>query len=294
MIHRWGAAADRRWSAQPFRRGVPIPPEVFLAHGRTATLRYLDTAPDDATRPLVVLLADPPVTIESYSDLIGRLRDSHRVVVTELPGFGFSTPLPGYDFTLTALGDALTEFIATLSDTHTTLVAPCATAYCALDIATRQPALLHRLVLTQAPDWPTALFWRDRLDRASKGILRTPLLGQLLLRAVRTNLGGQWLRRACATPDTRARLLADFAAADRTGAAFSLATAFQHYLAGPAPRIDTATDILALWGDADPSHRHSDPETITRIAPAARLVRLPDTGHFPELERPDILAALLR
>jgi pimeloyl-ACP methyl ester carboxylesterase len=71
---------------------------------------------------------------------------------------------------------------------------------------------------------------------------------------------------------------------------FSLATVFQQHLTGPAPRLAPgATDIVALWGDADPSHTHTDPDSIRQLVPQARVVRLPGVGHFPELERPEAL-----
>ena len=46
----------------------------------------------------LVLAADPPVVIEQYDELIQCLKDDFRVIVFELPGFGFSLPRSGFRF----------------------------------------------------------------------------------------------------------------------------------------------------------------------------------------------------
>ncbi|GAA2795693.1 alpha/beta fold hydrolase [Crossiella cryophila] len=295
LAHRVGAALDVRWGRRLARRAVPRPPGVRLARLATATVRHLDTDPrGERAVPLVVLLADPPVTVESYVDVVELLRPSHRVVVAELPGFGFSAPLRGYDFRFHPVNDVLAEFLTGLGGSHTTLVAPCGAAYCGLDLAGRRPGLIDRLVLSQAPGWAAELAWRDARNRVTKGMLRRPVLGQLLLRAVQADRGGEWLRQVCATPEVRERLLADFAAASTAGALFSLASVFQQYLAGPAPLVDPGgTEVIALWGAADPSHARTDPDSIKTLAPAATVLRLPGVGHFPELERPEALSRVL-
>jgi pimeloyl-ACP methyl ester carboxylesterase len=48
-----------------------------------------------------------------------------------------------------------------------------------------------------------------------------------------------------------------------------------------------------IWGPVDRSHRHTDPDSLRELVPQAEILRFPDCGHFPDLERPDRFAELL-
>ena len=54
-----------------------------------------------------------------------------------------------------------------------------------------------------------------------------------------------------------------------------------------------AQPCTMLWGDADRSHRKTDPSSLLACCPSARIVRSRGVGHFPDLEQPERFAALL-
>ncbi len=63
----------------------------------------------------LVLAADPPVVIEQYDELIQCLEDDFRVIVFEIPGFGFSLPRSGFRFDFTKVNDLVAEFLRRLA-----------------------------------------------------------------------------------------------------------------------------------------------------------------------------------
>jgi len=258
----------------------------------TARIRYREAGEG----PLVVFVCDPPVTVEAYDDVVATLAPCHRVVVAELPGFGFSAPAAGFDFRFGTVNDAVAAFLsATRRDAEpVTLVAPCAAAYTGLDVATRRPGLVDHLVVTQAPSWEQELAWRDRLARPGRGVMMRPVLGQALVAARHPRVATSWVRYASGSAAVGEELARHAAAAARDGALFSLASFGQAWFGGPAPVVDLgATRVTALWGEADRSHRRSDPDSLRALVPGVDVRRVTGAGHFVELERPDLIQEVL-
>jgi 2-hydroxy-6-oxonona-2,4-dienedioate hydrolase len=54
-----------------------------------------------------------------------------------------------------------------------------------------------------------------------------------------------------------------------------------------------AAPTLFAWGDADRFAPPSTGQAIAAAMPDARVEVLPDTGHLPHLERPEIVAAIV-
>jgi pimeloyl-ACP methyl ester carboxylesterase len=66
---------------------------------------------------VVVLACDPPNVIEHYDDVFRLLAPSYRVLCLELPGFGFSRPVPGFRFTIDEYGATVEEVLGELGST---------------------------------------------------------------------------------------------------------------------------------------------------------------------------------
>ncbi len=75
---------------------------------RRARIRYLDTG--GSGRP-VVIAPDPPNTIEHHLDMVAALQGKHRVIVFDLPGFGFSYPRMGFSFNVSEQCDLIVELL---------------------------------------------------------------------------------------------------------------------------------------------------------------------------------------
>lgn len=242
--------------------------------------------------PSLVFAADPPVPLELYDGLIAQLSDRYRITVLELPGFGCALPRIGYRFSLGAACSSLRQVLQPLPHGPHILVMPCVTGYVGLALARAHPELVRALILPQTPSWSEAQRWLQRRDR--RGLLRTPVLGQVALALLRRRRARDWYASALGD---RSRIDA-FAAATLAhfdqGGCFCLASAFQDFLRDDHGLLGAvAHPALILAGTADPSHRDTDFAATRTLAPQARLVALGHVGHFPELEDPVRFAAEL-
>jgi pimeloyl-ACP methyl ester carboxylesterase len=241
----------------------------------------------------IVLAADPPVVIEHYDELVGFLEDDFRVVVLELPGFGFSLPMPGLTFDFTATNDLIAAGLKRLQLGPYVLAFPCVSAYCAIDIAARFPDLVTGVVAMQAPSWPQEVKWKHGRDPG--GLLSKPVIGQLALRALRRKVPRKWFGAAIGRRELLPGFVETADAAMADGACFCLASVFQRYLTDEAPVLGPVRQpAMVIWGEADRSHRHTDKASTLTLLPGAREERFGRAGHFPELEEPELFAALVR
>lgn len=277
------AAGFERWL---WKRGTRPPehPETRLVATRGARLRVRDTG---GAGPVVVFLCDPPITVEVYDRLIDQFRADYRVLVIELPGFGFSHPTDRSAYEFERAVEAVEEALRDLNEDAMVLCGPCICGFVATRLVARQRLPVKGLVLMQTPDMAGMLQWRRRMD--PKGLLRTPFVGQSLVRATAARLSRFWLRYATAREFDCSELLQTTVQAQKDGAAFPLATMLQRWRKGPTDgRLTTPT--LAIWGRQDRSHRETDPACSLKHAPAARLLSFEQCGHFTELEQPEAFA----
>lgn len=253
----------------------------------TATLRVLQAGRGDHT---LVFATDPPNVVEHYRDLAARLAPHFRVVVFELPGFGFSQAHAGYAHRLEDVVRVTRELVSVLELEPAILCYPCVSAYAAIRTAARHPGLVEGLVLMQAPAWSAERAWVDRVDRGRA--LRRPVVGALASRFLKARIARAWYDAALPPGVDRAPFVAPAVRAFSRGARFPLAQAFRAFEREGTPDLRGATQpALLVWGDADRTHRKDDPAGLRDVLPQAEVVRLPGAGHFPELEAPERFAA---
>ncbi|HYU09474.1 MAG TPA: alpha/beta hydrolase [Gemmatimonadales bacterium] len=237
----------------------------------------------------LVLAADPPVVIEQYDELFQCLEKSFRVIVFEVPGFGFSMPSSGFRFDFRQLNDLVAEFLRQLGLAPYILAFPCVAAYGAVDIAKRFPELISGVVLIQAPSWTEEVKWKHGRDR--QGLLSTPIIGQLALQILKRRRAPKWFDAAVGKREMLSQFVATTDDAFSHGACFCLASAFQRYLTdAPQPLSVINQPSLVIWGEADKSHRHTDKSSSKLYCPSAKNLRFKRAGHFPELEEPELFA----
>lgn len=241
----------------------------------------------------IVFAADPPIVIEHYDELFRLLGSDFRVIVLEMPGFGFSIARAELQFGFSETNDLIARALREVVGGPCLLVFPCVSAYCAIDIAGRYPDLVGGLVVIQAPSWPEQLKWKYARD--SSGVLMKPVIGQLVLRILRRKIPAMWFSAAVGHRERLSELVDTANVALANGACFCLASVFQRYLSDDIPPLNPVRcPSLVVWGEADRSHRRTDKFSTLSLLPDATLVCFSEAGHFPELEEPMRFAELVK
>ncbi len=239
--------------------------------------------------PLAVVFApDPPNVLEHHDEAFAALSKHVRVVGLELPGFGFSTPSPGFGFSIHENRDVLLEVLDRLGVERAVLALSCVAGLVSVAAAVHRPQRVAGVVGVQSADFAGALAWSRRVD--ARGLIRTPVLGQMLVRWNRRPLARQWYRAASGDP----RWIEPFAGkalrAYDQGAVYSLASALQGLSRlDPGEVLGTveALPAAAIWGQRDRTHRKTDRAALARYLPRLTVVEIDEAGHFPELEAED-------
>lgn len=264
--------------------------DIHFMHLPTTSIRYRLAG---STGPTLVFATDPPVMLEHYDALIDELSRDHRVVVFEVPAFGFSVPANRMDLHFPAATASMRDFLQRLGLGPYVLALPCVIGYSSISIAASDPALVAAVVMIQTPHWHEEIRWKHGRD--PKHILGRPYVGQLLLKWLKAKRAGGWYAAALGDPKRLTEFLEPTLKAFRHGALFSLATAFQQYLVEQEPALKPVSQpTLVVWGDADRSHCHTDKSSSLRYAPHAQVHHFKDAGHFPELEQIQRFSSVLR
>ena len=230
----------------------------------------------------LLLATDPPNVVEAYAELFVALGPHARLVAFEPPGFGRSRAPKGFGHSWREQVDVLEALAARVGPC--VLALPCVAAYAGLALAARRPDLVEGLVLAQAPSWADEKRWMARVDR--RRLVRTPLVGQAVLALRAESVAQRWYEAASGDVDKMRPLARMGVEALTHDARFPLADAFQAMDREDPPLAPVDKLALLVWGDADRTHRGSDPRGLLPLLPRARQVTLEGAGHFPELERP--------
>ncbi|MGB8331739.1 MAG: alpha/beta hydrolase [Polyangiales bacterium] len=256
-------------------------PYSFVDVGK-ASLRVSDRG---AGAVAFVVTPDPPNVLEHHETALVSLAQHGRAVGVELPGFGHSRPAPSFAFSVDENTDVLLGALEKLEVERAVLVFPCLAGLVALEAARRAPARIAAVILSQTPSFQDALSWSERVD--FRGLIGTPIVGQVLVRALRGLLARAWYRAALPAGVDQTAYLEQALAAYGRGADYSLASALQAVRRARPPSETVPVPVLSIWGDADRTHRQSDPNGGVALAPRHKVVIFEGSGHFPDLEQPE-------
>lgn len=270
---------QKPWSSAAVR-------EMELSHS------YVRYRVEGIGKQAIVFATDPPIVLEQYDELIDLLKKDYRVVVLELPGFGYSFPKLNMSFKFEPLNQLIYEFLKKLDGGPYILAFPCIAAFSAIWLANRYPDLVSALVLMQTPTWQGAMEWKQGRD--PKHILSTPIIGQVLLQILKHKRAPAWLELAVGNKQRLQAFIDTSVDALRNGACFSLASAFQDYLRGqPGFLMPVQQNTLIVWGDKDCSHEKTNKADSLSLAVMPQCCHFAEAGHFPELECPNLFVEKL-
>jgi haloalkane dehalogenase len=255
---------------------------------------------DEGTGEPILFVHGTPTWSYEWRHLIRALAPRWRCVAPDLLGFGLSERPTAFAYTPEAHADVLAGFVERLGLERFTLVVHDYGGPIGLPLCLDRPERVRRLVLLNTWGWP--LDDDPALRRA--GRLAGSALGRFLYRrcnaSLRLIMSRAYGDRRKLTPAIHRQYLAPFpGAAGRERVLWALARALlgssAHYadLWRRRERL-RGRPVLIVWGLADPAFppRHLA-RWVELFGAEARVVRLPDAGHWPHEEAPDAVAQAL-
>jgi pimeloyl-ACP methyl ester carboxylesterase len=260
-----------------------------------AKLHVVDIGPRDAAGPAVVMIHGASSNLQTMRQPLGEmLAGSHRVILIDRPGHGWSTRARSEDSTPAIQGRMIDEALEKLGVGRAILVVHSWSGALGLRMALDYPARVAGLVMLApvAYPWPGGVGWYNKLAT-------TPVIGPLLAYTITLPLGyfltGQGARGVFLPQimpdgfvDNTATLLLlrprEFLANARDLVTLKAAVAeqAQHY-------ADIKVPTVMITGEVDKTvstNRHSRPLAVA--VPQSKLIVLPDVGHMVQNAAPEL------
>ncbi|MFN8357567.1 MAG: alpha/beta hydrolase [Spirosomataceae bacterium] len=232
----------------------------------------------------ILMVPDPPNSIEHCLGLIELLSKNFRVVYFEMPGFGFSIPkFWNYRFSIDEATDIALRLIDIFHIRSCTVAFPCVSGYVGFKLAQLRPDIVHHIIAIQTPAFKEELIWAKNVDIG--GMIKTPIVGQLLLSLKKKAIAQHWYKVAQPKDNFSPFFFDTWLQGSRQGSCFCLASAFQTLFNGKPFTIDKLRQsATVIWGKKDWPHRHADLSTLSDFFEDATVHFFEESGHFPELE----------
>ncbi len=285
LLTRLGTRIDT-WNGRAkmarFSKGWPSQTRMGISFHRTRNVqyRYLEAGEGQT----IIFTVDPPMTIEVYDELVAVFARHFRVIVVELPAMGFSAVREGFGFGFAETGDDLAEFIRAVCGERNIFAFSCAATLSGIDIAVRMPELASHLCFIQGGG--TQAFARWKADRDPKGILARPVIGQVVMKRLAPRRMPQWYRLSVGRKERVDHYCACAQRSFEHGAMWSLASAYQVFMAHSQELPAPSQPMLSIWGGADRSHPDENRHSLAALYEGVSCVTFEDLGHTPELEDP--------
>jgi pimeloyl-ACP methyl ester carboxylesterase len=276
----------------PFRRvdSSQWNQEVGMIRTTFGNIRLRDTKGD---KPALIIIPDGPNVIEHYNELVALLQADFRLLIFELPGFGFSTHQGQYDYSFQKTTQLIREIIDRFHLKKVNLAFPCSHGFYGLAFAQAHPDYVQHLTLIQTPSLPEMAKWSARIVPQ---YLKIPVLGQLIMPWIETTFAKRWYEYALPKGKDRAPFQQTALNGIHTGGCFCLSSLTQSIAKEAATDfdIDPAIPVLSIYGKNDFTHRDTNFETLKTYALEAQFVAYDNCGHFPDLEFPQEYSTLLK
>jgi pimeloyl-ACP methyl ester carboxylesterase len=279
-IREVSVARSQMWYAD-FAPRLDRPAGPALREAKSA--RRLRGASRDAKPPVAILIHGLGASSTSFYPLIPRLQRKFRVIVPDLPGYGWSRPPRGRDHLLfPELLEAAEKFVQKVAPRGGAfLVGNSMGGWLAAKIAARRPELARGIALLN-PGGP-ALRAQDWVDFAR------------VLYAEDRDVMSEYFSRLFHNPPVALRLFTrDFQRIMRGPAVASLVASLAEsdFLAAEELARVRCPSML-VWGESDRLIPQGCRDFYLRHLAGVRYEPLTDCGHCPQLEAPKRTAELV-
>jgi pimeloyl-ACP methyl ester carboxylesterase len=207
----------------------------------------------------------------------------------DLPGFGRTGKAGNLDYTIDGYADFIERYLDLVSVERVSLVVH-DWGSVGLAFAQRHPERVARLIIINVVPLLPGYRWH----RTAR-IWRTPLLGELAMGATTRAVMRFSTREARPgrepMPDAWLDTVFDHFDQGTQRAILRLyRSGSSDVLAAAGARLSTLTmPALVVWGQADPYIPARFARAFADVLPNAELLELPDAGHWPWFDRPDVI-----
>ncbi|NET39100.1 MAG: alpha/beta hydrolase [Cyanothece sp. SIO1E1] len=234
----------------------------------------------------ILLLHGFDSSVFEFRRLLPLLAQRQRTWAVDLLGFGFTERPDGMAFDPTAIKTHLYSFWQALIGQPVILVGTSMGGAAAIDLALTYPDCVEKLVLVDSAGFAAAPVFSKimmpPLDAWATAFLRNP--------GVRRRISEQaYCDRSLVTADAElcAALHLQLPGWQRALISFAKSGGYD-FLTDKIARIQQPT--LILWGEDDRILKKKDANKFKRAIASSRLIWIPNCGHVPHLEQPQIAA----
>jgi pimeloyl-ACP methyl ester carboxylesterase len=227
--------------------------------------------------PLLLLHGGMTDARSHWAPIWDQLTARFTVNAPDWPGFGGSQPLmrPTYPHLIAWLE----RLSAALGGQPLTIVGNSFGGALARLYGAAHPNHVERLILLNGGGLMP-------LSAAARLILASPYGAWTMARRARAGMGAKTVERMFAHPE--AMDPAFLAAAAASGEIYPI---LRHCLSGPQPKLAWPHHpTLILWGEADRHVPLATGEALAAEVPHAVFRPVPEAGHLPQVERPEVIA----
>ena len=270
-------------------------PSSVVLHGHRVSYRSAGSG------SVVLLLHGITSSATTWDDVLPWLAERHTVVAPDLLGHGESAK-PRGDYSLGAQANTLRDLLAVLGHERVTVVGHSLGGGIAMQLAYQYPELCERLVLVSS----------GGLGRTVSPLLRSaslPGASALLSLAAHPRVlsalerFGERPRQRSSGRGVYLRAIARaLRPLQRPGAREAFLQTLRSVIDARGQRVSardrlyllSAMPTLIVWGERDNTIPLSHGRAAHEAAPGSRFETLPRAAHFPNLEDPEGLSAVLR
>lgn len=268
-------------------RWAPPPSDFIELHGQTVHLR--DEGPRDDPLPLV-LLHGTAASLHTWEGWVAALKQRHRVITLDLPGFGLSGPNPSGDYSDAAYMDFVQALLERLQLRQVVLGGNSLGGQIAWELAARlektAPERIAALLLVDAG----GLVFQSQERPLGFQLARLPGLRWLAGGLLPRRLVESSVRSVYGDPAKVDSALVDryFELTLREGNREALVQRLQQL--EPGRYADQLANLrqptLILWGGQDRLIPPAHGQAFAKAIPNSRLLQFDTLGHVPQEEDP--------
>ncbi|MDF0529433.1 alpha/beta fold hydrolase [Tsukamurella sp. 8J] len=258
------------------------------------TVHYVD----EGSGPTLLFLHGNPTWSFLWRDTIRALSGDFRCIALDFPGFGLSTPRPGYRYLPEEHADVLAGFADALGLEGATLIGQDWGGPIGLATALRRPALAKRLVLANTWAWPVnGDLYYEAFSRIGGNAPMQFLVRRINLLVNTFIPTGHRKRRPTADEMTHYRRALDTperrqASAVLPGRILASRKFFEDIETGLPTLAQLPT--LIVWGDADIAFRTQERERLETALPRHETVIVHGASTYVESDAPEEFIGAIR